>query len=143
MSTISDFVLTILGGVSIFVLGQIVIKFIVEPLYEQSKAIGQIVDSLIYYIDAKKGEKFKKINSTEAPIVLRQRASALMEKTYAIPIYELWEYFGIVPERKSIVEALQELIVLSNGVDNSSLNRIEKIAKYLKIDILSESLNKK
>ncbi|SRR5258706_2126894 len=142
MSTISNFVLTILGGVLIFVLGQIFIKFIFEPLHEQSVLIGKIANSLIYYIDTEKGETFKLIDSTQAPIVLREHASSLMGVSYAIPFYWFWEHFSGRPLRKNIVEASQELIALSNKIDKSSLGRIKKIAKYLKIGILSEHFDK-
>src|SRR5687768_13838110 len=46
---------TILGGIIIFVVGQVVAKFIIEPLYEQSKLIGEIANSLIYYANAGAG----------------------------------------------------------------------------------------
>jgi hypothetical protein len=51
----SDVGLTILGGITIFVGGQILIKFIIEPFYEQSKLIGEIANSLIYYANAGAG----------------------------------------------------------------------------------------
>ncbi len=44
--------LTILGGVTVFVVGQIAVKFIIEPLHEQSQLVGEITNSLIYYANA-------------------------------------------------------------------------------------------
>ncbi len=41
--------ITILGGFIVFVLGQIVVKFFIEPIHEQSKTIGEIAYSLIFY----------------------------------------------------------------------------------------------
>jgi hypothetical protein len=141
MSTISNLAPTILSGVLIFVLGQIFIKFIVEPLHEQSILIGKIANALVYYIDTEKGETFTLIDSKQAPIVLREHASNLMGISYAIPFYWFWELCGR-PLRKNIVEASQELLALSNKIDKSSLDRIKKIADYLNIGILSERFDK-
>lgn len=46
---------TILGGIIVFVVGQVVSKFIIEPFYEQSKLIGEIASSIIYYANAGAG----------------------------------------------------------------------------------------
>jgi hypothetical protein len=41
--------LTIFGGILVFVIGQVVVKFIIEPLHEQAKLIGEIANSLIFF----------------------------------------------------------------------------------------------
>lgn len=46
---------TILGGIIIFTVSQIVMKFVIEPLHEQSKLIGEIAYSLIYHANAGTG----------------------------------------------------------------------------------------
>ena len=40
---------TILGGIVVFVVGQVITKFVIEPMHERSKLIGEIANSLIYY----------------------------------------------------------------------------------------------
>ncbi len=168
--------LTILGGIIIFVGGQILTKFIIEPFYEQSKLIGEIANSLIYYANVGAGvepyyfqqlqalskqdnleenmrklmveqyEELIRIESKqlgEARIVLRQQASQLMGRTNAIPFYGLWVVlsFGFLPSRKCVIEASQELIGLSNDT-SKSIERARKIAKYLRIKIISERFGK-
>jgi hypothetical protein len=41
--------LTILSGILVFVIGQVIVKFIIEPLHEQAKLIGEIANSLIFF----------------------------------------------------------------------------------------------
>lgn len=168
--------LTILGGILIFVGGQILTKFIVEPFYEQSKLIGEIANSLIYYANVGAGvepyyfqqlqalskrddleevaqklmvERYEELIRNEskqlgeARIVLRQQASQLMGRTNAIPFYGLWVVlsFGFLPSRKSVIEASQELIGLSNDPSKSA-DRARKISKCLRIKIISERFGK-
>lgn len=127
---------TVLGGVLIFVLGQIILKFIVEPLYEQSKLIGEITASLIYYIDLKAGGRFKMIDNKESTIVLRKQASDIIWRTYAIPVYWLWTILGR-PAVVNVIRASKELILLSDNVDEIDAERVQRIARFLKIEILS------
>lgn len=79
--------LTVLGGIVVFVMGQIITKFFIEPLHEQSKLIGEIAYSLIFYANLYSNPgsgNFEKIE--EASKVLRQQASQLLEKSYAIKL---------------------------------------------------------
>ncbi len=40
---------TVLGGVAVFVFGQLVSRFFIEPVYEQRKTIGAIADTLLFF----------------------------------------------------------------------------------------------
>jgi hypothetical protein len=58
--------LTIVGGVFIFVFGQILSKFFIEPLHEQRKAIGAVGEALIFFQEVYEkqlvaGEEIKKL----------------------------------------------------------------------------------
>jgi hypothetical protein len=167
---------TILGGIIVFVVGQVVTKFIIEPLYEQSKLIGEIANSLIYYANAGAGvepyylqqiqnvtkqdeldettkelliERYRELiknewaRSDEARIFLRQKASQLMGTTNAIPFYTFWVVLSLwrLPTRKAIIEASQELIGYSNDT-TKGMDRSRKIAKKLRINIVSEKIGK-
>ncbi len=41
--------LTVLSGVSVYVIGQIVLKFVVDPLHAQRKTRGKVIDFLIQH----------------------------------------------------------------------------------------------
>jgi hypothetical protein len=109
--------LTIFGGVVVFVLGQIITKFFVEPIHDQFRLIGEIADSLIFYANlymnpgSGKPEKMD-----EAAQKLRQQSSQLRARTYAIRWYELWEFVGLVLKRTDVMEASHNLMGLSQFV---------------------------
>jgi hypothetical protein len=109
--------ITILGGFIVFVLGQIVVKFFIEPIHEQSKTIGEIAYSLIFYANlySNPGNSFPD-ERKEAEEKLRSLASLLISRTHIIKPYGLFEEIKIVPKRNSITEASKNLILLSNSI---------------------------
>jgi hypothetical protein len=145
-------VLTIVGGVIVFVIGQMIVKFIIEPLNEQSKLIGEIANSLIFYanVGAKVEqyyyeqiknaytqeepaktvltERYKQIlqnhweSSDEAAKILREQASKLIGLTNSIPFYKLWSLFKRFPKYDNIIKASSQLIEMSNSVHGEKSN---------------------
>jgi len=121
-------VITIVGGVFIFVLGQIFLKFFIDPIHQLRSHFGRITDGLIYYADV----YFNPGSNTEereknASGELRKLASELIAKTSAIPSYRFWSTFKIVPNLSDIREARKGLIGLSNGVFGAGGNSIYQI----------------
>ena len=109
--------LTVVGGVLIFVIGQIIEKFLIEPIHEQSNVIGEIADSLIFYADLYSNPGIGKPEEMdEASQALRRQASRLMARTHAIRCYWLMQLLRIVPKHKDILKARQNLIGLSNSI---------------------------
>jgi len=113
---------TILGGVVVFVIGQIIVKFIIEPLQEQLKLLGEIANSLVFFanvggnVEPYYYEGLKKADELDEPVrkvvtgryeeilknhwkksddaseILRQQASELMGVTNSIPFYDFWAW---------------------------------------------------
>ena len=48
-TAITQVTLTIIGGVTIYVVGEIILKFFIAPVNKLSLLIGKIFDSLDYY----------------------------------------------------------------------------------------------
>ena len=133
--------LTVISGVLVFTVGQVIVRFVIEPLQERAKLVGQIADSLIYYANV-----YSNPNQTtgpeaeEAKRILRQHASQLLSKTHAIPCYCLVEGLGGI--RASCIEkASKELIGLSNSVSGDArvadhnYQRRKNITKLLRLRI--------
>jgi hypothetical protein len=142
--------LTAVVGVTVFVIGQLTAKFLIEPIHEQKKLIGEIAATIIFYSnvgagveqyyfdqitaidatdDAKKDiviERYKNIlnahwtKSDEAAKTLRLQATELLAKTHAIPGYRLWSFLGFVPKLHRILAASSELIGMSNSTHNDA-----------------------
>lgn len=132
---------TIVGGVIIYIFGQIFSKFFIDPMAEQRKTIGEIADALIYYANIYSNPSS---NNSErrntAHLKLRELATLLRSKTHLIPKYKFFEKWGLVIKVESIREASNNLIGLSNSVvmlstgsENYELSKNIKV--HLKISL--------
>lgn len=132
-------VLTIFGGVLIFVIGQIFLKFFIEPVHQLRAHIGRITDSLIFYANvygnpgSLSTDEMKKASND-----LRKQASELMSKTAVIPCYRFWSFLRIVPRFSDIRVTHHNLIGLSNGVFSTgdpleNSKRVEEIKAGLRL----------
>lgn len=148
--------LTVLGGITILTIGQIIQKFIIEPIQEFAKLRGEISETLIFYANANanmtdyylKGmeesekrpepereivrDRYKNIISAhwkrqdDASTKLRQLSSQLLAKATAIPLYPLFSFLLRFPRKADISAAASGLIRLSNSMRKEEHNT-EKI----------------
>ena len=137
---------TITGGVLIFVMGQLLAKFFIEPIQDLCKTIGEIRFNLRFHaptIHTPIGRN--KDNSESARIVLMKGSSKLLSGLHSVPVYRATRVmaFGALPNRADVEEAAVQLRGLStymheNGEKaNNSIaeinRRVEKIEKLLRI----------
>jgi hypothetical protein len=109
--------LTIIGGIALLVFGEIFTKFFIEPIYEQKKLISEIAETLIFYANLYSNPGVGTIEDQDkAQDVLRQKASLLRAKTYAIPWYDIFVSLRLVRSHSQIEEASSNLIGLSNSI---------------------------
>ena len=138
MSELLTASITIFGGFVVFVLGQMTLKFLIEPIHKQSEIIGQIAHSLIFYANQYSNPgSGKPEDMDQTSKVLRSQAALLIAKTHVIKMYTLFEFLKLVPRRSAIGEAHRNLIGLSNsvyggpgitGVENHKMRKeIEKL----------------
>lgn len=130
--------LTIFGGVVVFVLGQLIGKFFIEPVYELKRSLTDIQFSLIFYareiLTPVTGDEDR---CSEASAAIRKHAAELWTKVKFIPFYTVLSKltFGFLPGKHACRKAASQLIGLSNSVHrpDRSINadRIEKIGGYL------------
>jgi hypothetical protein len=114
--------LTILGGVFVFVITQIVLKIVIQPFAEFRKVKGRINTSLIFHanvymnpIHLSEDVNHKNradITSNEFRIL----ASELMASYQMLTCKHLLIWLGIIPNREKIHDASRHLIGLSNGI---------------------------
>lgn len=109
--------LTIIGGVVVFSLSQIVQKFLVEPVHEQAKVIGEIFFGLVYYADRYANPGTGRPEAmTETVDTFRRYASRLEGTTHAVRCYRLFECLGLAPSREGVDKAVGDLIRISNSI---------------------------
>lgn len=114
---------TVISGVLIFVSGQIIIRFFIDPGMDQRKLIGEIADSIIYYAylicnptDCKGLSKDELTKYQEAKEDLRQKSSMLRSRTHLIPAYDYLSKIRLVIPKKDINIASRNLIAISNNL---------------------------
>jgi hypothetical protein len=111
---------TVLSGVLIYILGQIINKFIIDPIQHQKETFGKISDALIFYANiytspTKEGDNLLK-NREEAQTKFRNLACELISKTHQIPLYKLLSWLKLVLKKENIISSEKDLIGLSNGM---------------------------
>ena len=142
--------LTALGGVIVFVVGQVLVKFLIDPIHEQRKLIGEIAATIIFYSNVGAGveqhyydqikaiaessdsqkaiviDRYKDIlkghwaKADQASDTLRRQATELLARTHAIPLYRTLSFFGRVPKLDDVIAASSELIGMSNSTHGDS-----------------------
>ena len=131
--------LTIIGGVLIYVIGQILMKFVIDPIHELKAHIGRITDSLIFYANVYGNPGSLSTDETrKASDELRRLASELMSKRSVIPWYRFWSCLRMVPRLSDIRCTRSNLVGLSNGVFRAddlmhNTKRVEEIKKALRL----------
>ncbi|MBI5694968.1 MAG: hypothetical protein HZC51_04380 [Nitrospirae bacterium] len=141
--------LTVVSGVVVFVLGQIVIKFFIEPIHEQRKAIGVACDTLIFYSGYYACPKsvFNDPDREEAMRKTRELSTLLISQTHLIPWYPFFENIRIVKKKSVIISAARDIIGLTSDMydENNgcahSRSRINEIERKLNIIISDKSLS--
>lgn len=79
---------TILGGVILFVIGQLLSKFLIEPIHELRKTIGEVRFSLAYYAPIIHTPISRdKERSDKAYDAIMKNSCDLLTKADAIPFY--------------------------------------------------------
>ena len=100
-----------------YALGQIISRFVIDPIHEQKKVIGEIADALVfyanYYSNPGTGSKEKMDEASER---LRQLSALLRSRTNLIPCHGVFEKTRIVVSSSAAHESAAELMGLSNSI---------------------------
>lgn len=138
--------LTVISGVLVFVLGQIINSFYIQTLIKQKETIGKISDAIIYYanlytspINRADSDFDRKEERNKAHEIFRNLAAELISRTQQIPSYQFLSFLRIVIDKKVIIEARKNLIGLSNGMwpghddFEHNIRRREQLEKQLNL----------
>ncbi len=131
----STAMITVLGGVVVFVAGQFFLKWMIEPLQEYRELKGEIAYALLYHANV--NEEYDPIARVpETRVHLRELASRLRKTHAKVPLYNLCSMLRLVPIRKNLFEASTELVGWSNGLSRDSDTNLRRrnIADRLGID---------
>lgn len=109
--------LTILGGIAVFVVGQIVEKFFIDPLDKFRRTLGDISFNMIYFANIYTSPGIgDKETMDETSRKLRELASRLISDSQAINGYRLFSLLRFIPTREHVRESTNKLLALSISV---------------------------
>ena len=120
---------TIFGGVTVFMIGQLLSKFLIEPIQELKKAIGEVRFNLAYYAPIIHTPFSRdKERSDKAYDAIMRNSCELLTKADAIPFY------GFIPRQwvlpiKDIDRAAVELRALTTYLHETG----EKAASHIEV----------
>ncbi len=138
---------TVIGGLVILVMGQIVIRFILEPILEYRKVVAGIAEALLHHAHffADSGPDAGTMKGVdEAAAEIRRLAVELNAKAITIPGYRLLGWLRVIRPYQKILDARRTLWGLANGMFRSDWQRkmqaATDAAKALAITAVSPDL---
>lgn len=116
----SEVFLTVLSGVSVFVMGQLIMRFYIEPVIEFKKSIGRVV----HFFLTNRSKITNTNASFEQQAELQCLGGEILAFKQAIPHYCKFRWFFSLPEEESVLEACQIINEISyNMVKDTSLEK--------------------
>lgn len=103
---------TVVAGVSVYVLGQIIIKFIIEPILEFRHLLGRITQFFL----RNQGEMISAEGSESTENELFVLASELLQKRQAIICYSRLSWLYGLPSSDRVLEAAKSINQIGNRV---------------------------
>ncbi|MFJ3471019.1 hypothetical protein [Pseudomonas sp. NPDC090201] len=97
--------LTIIGAICVFIVSQVVLKLVIEPVQQLKAAIGLAANTLLRY----QGKITNASTDEEVAQMVKSHAADLMSKAEVISGYCLARWVFGLPTRKDIRSAAQEL----------------------------------
>lgn len=131
--------LTVISGVITYVLGQLVLKLLIEPVQEMKKLIGQIAHSLIEHANVIQNPGAPTEEQMKATSLHLRKLCALLEaQLYLVPMYRLTAGIFGLPTREKVLSASRSLMGLSNSVFRAADHIYESNAK--RVENIHDSL---
>lgn len=111
--------LTVLGGVLVFVTGQLTVKFLIEPIHEFKKVIGETRFTLAFYAPVIHTPAARdKESSNKTAEALMKVSCDLLAQVDSIPLYVILSsrFPKFLPAKALVVDAATQLRGLSSHV---------------------------
>jgi hypothetical protein len=143
MMELSKICLTALFGVAIFVIGQIVQRFLIEPIQEQRKTVGQVAHAVTFLRNVwliPNPENYLMPETPQNAIkMLRDLAAQLRMSLRMIPFYRQAARLNCVLKPEDVETAASLLIEWSNHMpDDQKLGRARRIEELVSLMKLNQ-----
>ena len=116
--------LTIIAGAGTFVVGQIVLKLLVDPIQSFKVTVAEVSNNLILYANIYANPREPgDLKQEQMSQSFRDLSSKLQSNMHLIPAYDLLRYVFGLPCKKEVVNAAKNLIFIHNGHDGLLANQ--------------------
>lgn len=124
--------LTVLSGVSVFVLGQIFLRLVLDPIAKLKSTKADIAHTLIRYAHALHNpDIIPKELYTETYDRLRELSGQLYGDMELIPAYWLFGWMFRLPKSSKVYESAKNLIAVANWMSGNHRNQFDHIIKNI------------
>ena len=124
--------LTLIGGIIVFVMGQSVVRFGIEPFQEFRKLKGEIAHLLVFYAKIYSSPNVgSESERSEAVRALREKASELLARVNSIPFYGILSLLGLVPGWRDVSIAYKNLTHLGETVTSNKCEEHTSLRKNI------------
>jgi hypothetical protein len=128
----STVIQTVLSGVAIFVVGQLVVKLVIDPVFQLKKTMAEIAHTFICFAHALHNpDIIPRELHHEVYDKLRQLSGQLYADMRLIPIYVFWGRVFFLPSATKVYKSAQNLIAVGNWMSASSTNKFEHITRNI------------
>lgn len=109
----SSIFITILSGVTVFIVGQIIMKCALEPYVAFKEQTGKISSLLL-----REQSKITNGNANlELVFALKEAAAVLIAKSKAVPCYSSFSMTRLLPPYNKVIEAAQYLNLIASMLE--------------------------
>jgi hypothetical protein len=112
----STFTYTVLGGIIIFVIGQIFLRLVLEPTQELKKTLGNLCHLFLLHQAHLKNA----ISNNEISIEIKNKSAEIISKANTILMYNLVRFVFHLPSKENIYKASRELNLISYSITQAS-----------------------
>jgi uncharacterized membrane protein YgaE (UPF0421/DUF939 family) len=131
--------LTVVTGVLVFVLGQFIIKLILEPLTEYRKNLGLLSSHLLKELNViLHGDASEEITEE-----LRRLSAMVLSSSYVVPLYSLFASILSLPSKEKLIEATRSLNVIISDLtfqNNPKEFKDTKNQRYERLKTIEDNL---
>lgn len=116
--------LTILAGAGTFVLGQIILKLLIDPVQSFKATVAEVANKLILYANIYANPKPLGDEKQESMSQdMRNLSSKLQSSMHLIPAYSFAKCIFGLPSKQQVANAAKHLIFIHNGHDGALANQ--------------------
>ncbi len=119
---------TILSGVSVFVLGQFILKLVLDPVVEFKKTLGELSALFLKEQASITGAK----STLETKEKLLRLAATLLANKQAIHFYGFFAFLLSLPSTCQLVSSTQSLNLIAHNVVPDASNTLRRQKEVLK-----------